>query len=589
MIKIINILPQPVDCSHEDGEFILDSRVQIVLGPGCSEKALHSAKLIQEEIINIIGLKPVITKSFSRPRVGHIHLSRKNGEQESYELKINSDLIMIAGADQAGLFYGAQTLIQVIRGQGTVLPGLVINDRPYFENRGYYHDVTRGKVPTLETLKELVERISFYKINQLQLYIEHTFAFEKYSEIWAGSDPLTAGEILQLDEYCRKFNVDLVPSLATFGHLYQALRTDTLSHLAELEEPNEGSFSWIERMRHHTLDVSNPESLQFVRNMLKEFIPLFSSNKFNICGDETFDLGSGKNKELAEEKGKGRLYAGFLNKIIAEVKKYDKEVMFWGDIILDYPELLDELPEDLICLNWYYGEEPCEENFRAMAGSGIPQYVCPGVSGWNRLMNDMDTAFQNITRMVGYGKKYDAAGVLNTDWGDYGHINLFASSMPGMIYGANLAWNPDTIKGNNYHEQEFEKIDARISQLEFGDNTGRIVGVLRELAREQIVNWGDIVLWKEKKYEETSLEFDVKGMFEKVSEKDLLKGYERARELAQKILNLAVQAAEDRKSDFEEFYVSARGIALFDLLALYIKKFDYGQGQSSVDITPEEL
>ena len=48
-------------------------------------------------------------------------------------------------------------------------------------------------------------------------------------------------------------------------------------------------------MAHYTLDASAPESLEFVRQMIDEFIPLFTSNKFNICCDETFDLGKGKN------------------------------------------------------------------------------------------------------------------------------------------------------------------------------------------------------------------------------------------------------------------------------------------------------
>ena len=184
----------------------------------------------------------------------------------------------------------------------------------------------------------------------MQLYIEHTFAFEDMSEVWRDKDPITAEEILILDEYCKKRHIELIPSLATFGHLYEVLRTKSYEDLCELENSRESEYSYIDRMAHHTLDVSNNKSLELVYNMLNEFIPLFSSNKFNICCDETFDLGKGKSKYIAEEIGNGKLYVDFLNKVISYVKNHNKTVLFWGDVILNHKELLKDIPEDTICL-----------------------------------------------------------------------------------------------------------------------------------------------------------------------------------------------------------------------------------------------
>ncbi len=128
----------------------------------------------------------------------------------------------------------------------------------------------------------------------------------------------------------------------------------------------EDKYSFYERMAHHTLDVSNEESLKLVENMLEQYIPLFTSDKFNICGDETFDLGKGKSKELLDKIGEGKLYIDFLNKVISIVKKYDKKVMFWGDVILNHADLLNELPKDLICLNWNYSNEVTEEKTKTI-------------------------------------------------------------------------------------------------------------------------------------------------------------------------------------------------------------------------------
>jgi len=590
------LIPKPVKKENHDGRFFLKPNTEIILDNNNKFKSLNNAKILQKEIENKVGFKLLINKYNIKKEETNICLRKSKEKKQSYMLEITKKKIEIIGADEIGLFYGIQTLRQIIRKHGASLPCLRIEDYPFFKHRGFYHDITRGKVPTLDTLKDLVDKISFYKLNQLQLYIEHTFAFKKYSEIWLGSDPLTSEEILLLDEYCKNRNVELVPSLATFGHLYHALRTDKLSYLAEMEDAGENKFSWLDRMRHHTLDVSNPDSFEFVRNMLKQFIPLFSSDKFNVCGDETFDLGKGKTKNLVKKIGKGKLYISFLKKIINEVKKYDKKVMFWGDIILKYPELLDELPEDIICLNWNYNKNPNEKDFEDIYKSNIPQLVCPGVSGWNKLMNDMDSAFYNITRVVSYGKKYNALGVLNTDWGDYGHINLLSNSIPGMIYGAALSWNPDTIENltNNLNKEDFlmekfNEIDEIISRLEFNDNSGEIVKLLRDLSRNQIINWGHIVQWKEIKYKETSVDINIGKLFKELSGKELKKSYYESLQISHKIINKMNQVNDINRLEYREFYISAQGVALLNALAIYIKKYDFDQDIISIDISMMDL
>ncbi|WP_455717358.1 hypothetical protein [Anaerosporobacter sp.] len=71
------------------------------------------------------------------------------------------------------------------------------------------------------------------------------------------------------------------------------------------------------------------------------------------------------------------------------------------------------------------------------------QILCPGVIGWNQLVNANADAYENIKRICTYAYQYDAIGVLNTDWGDYGHVNHPEFSMIGMIYGAAFSWNKE--------------------------------------------------------------------------------------------------------------------------------------------------
>ena len=158
-----------------------------------------------------------------------------------------------------------------------------------------------------------------YKLNQLQLYMEHTFLFAKFSEVWRDDTPLTPEDILELDAYCRKRHIELIPSIACFGHLYKVLRTRTYCHLCELPDMEQEPFGFVDRMKHHTLDVSNPESMQLAKSLIDEFMPLFTSKYFNICADETFDLGKGKSAGLAETKGTQRMYLDFVKELCGYV------------------------------------------------------------------------------------------------------------------------------------------------------------------------------------------------------------------------------------------------------------------------------
>lgn len=580
----MNILPQPQNIQLKEGSFIICRTTRIVLDKNCGDDELRSALLLKEEIYQSIGLTLEIVKTIKALCNNAIFVCREFHDTRSYHIEISNTHIMISADSSREVFYAIQTLRQLIRTEGNAIPCAVIHDKSDYSYRGFYHDVTRGKVPKIETLKDLADRLSFYKINQMQLYIEHTFAYGNQSEVWMESDPLTAEEILILDEYCRQRYIELVPSIATFGHLYHALRSKSFRHLCELQMDEKRPFSWIDRMRHHTLDVSNPESFQFVALMIDEVMPLFHSDKFNIGCDETFDLGMGKSKSLADKYGKGKLYVDFLNKITEYVKKHGKKVMIWGDIILKYPEYIEQIPKDVICLNWEYAADVDMDKIEKIAGFGLQQYVCSGVTGWNRFINDMDNACMNIKNMVNYGMIHNAIGVLNTDWGDFGHINLLSSSIPGMIYGADLSWNWNS-------KDDISVSDDKISRVEFGDKSGSLVGLLRQLSRCSFLNWEHVVLWYEyhtfrfhiEKYHEIKVEIQT------WKEEDIINAIHCSEEIENKLQKLAQSVLTARRQDVEEYIICNRALILFNSLALLIKKFEFHEEVNNLNLCPNDL
>ena len=388
---------------------------------------------------------------------------------EGYVLTISPRGIEIAFREAGGLRAAAATLRQLLRQYGRHLPCLKIRDWPDFSRRGVMLDISRGRVPKLETLIEFAEHLADFKINELQLYTEHTFAYRKCKSVWQSWGALTGKEIRRLDARCRELGIDLVPNQNSFGHLRHFLEHPGLKKLAEVSAPYEDASGGFVR-RPTTLAPNHPGTLPFLRGLYDELLPNFSSRFFNVGCDETWDLGRGQSKKLCQSKGQGRVYLDFLKKIHREVSRRGRTTMFWGDIILKYPHLIKQLPGDVIALNWgYEANHPFEKETRRFAKSGIPFYVCPGTSTWQTLIGRHDNALANLRAAAKSGHKHGAIGYLITDWGDGGHPQPLTVSWPMLLAGAALAWN----------RQDFDEKNLApvLSRDVFVDSTGRIADV----------------------------------------------------------------------------------------------------------------
>ena len=367
---------------------------------------------------------------------------------EGYELRISEKHIEIQAESTVGAFWAIQTLRQLFKEEQ--VPCLYIKDWPDFPSRGFYHDVTRGKIPTVETIKKLIDDMVYYKLNSLQLYVEHVFEFEETKALWDSTGYLTKAEIQEIDAYCKDNFVDFVPSLSTFGHLYDLLEQEQYKHLQVLKGYESIPNFWHARMHHHTIDPLNPESFEVIKSLLAQYAPNFTSEYFNICCDETFDL------TRYEEEGYdiGRIYIDFVKKIIDHMQNQDKKIMMWADILLKHPETIAELSDDILFLNWFYRNDIdlIEKKIAEFARSGKKQIVCPGTNSWLRLCENVDVEEVNITKMIEIGHKYGAAGVLNTNWGDWGNPCSLELGMYGLVLGAEKSWSVQTELNDEFYD-----------------------------------------------------------------------------------------------------------------------------------------
>ena len=361
---------------------------------------------------------------------------------QAYRLRITESQVVAEASDRSGLFYAAVTFAQLVRGSAGCLPVCEIEDAPDFPARGVMLDISRDKVPTLATLFELADLLAELKLNQLQLYTEHTFAYRGHEEVWRDASPMTPEEVRALDVYCRERCIDLVPNQNSFGHLERWLTLTRYNGLAEL--PQGGApLPWGGVHEKPTsLCPTDPRSEAFLADLYDQLLPNFSSRLFNVGCDETFDLrGAGRSAESVRRLGEGRVYLDFLKKIHALVHARGRTPAFWGDIIIRHPELVPEIPAGSLALEWgYEADHPFDAHGALFAASGVPFYVCPGTSSWNSLAGRTANMLQNMRSAAMNGLKYGACGYLITDWGDGGHWQPLAVSYAGYVYGAALSW-----------------------------------------------------------------------------------------------------------------------------------------------------
>ena len=135
-------------------------------------------------------------------------------------------------------------------------------------------DVSRCKVPTMQSIFSLIDLLAELSYNELQLYIEHTFAFKNHNEVWKDASPLTSEEIQIIDKYCRERFIELVPNLNSFGHFERWLMHSSYKHLAECPNGFRREEPFMVR-DHGTTLKPNQESLDFINQLYEEFFTKF--------------------------------------------------------------------------------------------------------------------------------------------------------------------------------------------------------------------------------------------------------------------------------------------------------------------------
>ncbi len=392
-----------------------------------------------------------------------------NFDAEGYLLSVSASEIVVAARTAAGVFYGLQTLKQLVRGEGAeaYVQGVRVTDWPQMRWRGVSDDISRGPVPTLDYVKRQLRTFASFKLNMHSFYIEHVFESKAHPLISPEGGSLTPEEIRELVAYARRYHIELVPEQQTFGHLHKALKLEKYNELAEVPYGD-------------MLSPQQEGSYQLIADWYRELDPLFPGKFFHIGADETFELGEGQSREAVRARGLGAVYFEHLRRVREILKPYGRRLMFWGDIALNHPELIKSVPPDMIVMNWDYTARPSfESRIKPFKDAGLEQFVCPGVQSWSQIFPNTDAAALNIYNFVRDGQRAGALGMMNTQWDDDGE-SLFEMTWYGIVLGAAVSWQ-DVGSSQRETPAEVAEFDSKFDWAFFRREGDRFVKAIRQL------------------------------------------------------------------------------------------------------------
>lgn len=437
------------------------------------------------------------------------------GGDEAYKLRVTKDGVEISAASRLGAMQALRTLKQLIRQFPDALPCLNIEDWPEFPIRGAMLDISRDRVPTMGCLYELVDKLAEMKLNHLQLYIEHTFAYAGHEAVWRDASPITPDEMRALDAYCAARGVELCANQNCLGHMERWLKHDDYAHLGEMAAPYFSDIWGGYYAEPSTVDPSNPASLALFKDLLAQLIPNCSGRYVNIGCDEPIDLGKGRSKALCEAKGRLTVYGEHVSKVANLVSDMGRRPQFWADP--DFGNKRDELPEfpkNLISLVWGYDENlDFTPRVTSIGEAGYETWVAPGANGWLSFTGRTKVRRSNFEHAAAT-RKLGCVGFLNTEWGDHGHRQQWPVSLLGLAEGAYVSWTgkaPTSGKAAGLHLFGDAGTGEWLEQLGLADDCIR-TGNSNATFRDAMFTFfnpegpGDLKQWREVKANLKALE-----------------------------------------------------------------------------------
>jgi hexosaminidase len=347
------VIPEPQKVALSGKDFELTAPWRLELGPGvkADDVAVVSLKEGLEERFHFVlsgvkGKGGATLKLAIDPHAVEVGESADREKsalaEQAYRMQLTPTEITITGNSPTGLFYGVQTLVQLLKPQGGKLwlPEGEISDWPDLQLRVIYWDDAHH-LEHLDVLKAALRQAAFYKINGFAIKLEGYFQYKSAAPI-VEPYALSPTELQELTDYALHYHVELIPYLDAPAHDAFILKHPEYAKLREYAESN------------YEFCTTNPDTYKLFYGMFDDLLAANKGSKYiELSTDEPYFVGTAHNSQCDEATrakqlgGNGKLLAEFITKTAGYLHDRGRQVLFWGEYPLE-PGDIAAIPSYLI-------------------------------------------------------------------------------------------------------------------------------------------------------------------------------------------------------------------------------------------------
>lgn len=350
------IIPQPQKIREISGELRV-SDIEYITVSGCDMPVLYGfLDQLPHKATKGIGVKLIKGENF--PEIG----------EEGYYLNVAPSSIVIKANTEAGLFYGANTLAQIIQDaidRKTDLKCIEITDYPALPVRAVHFD-TKHHLDRTEYYYSLIDQLAYWKINTIIWELEDKLRYERRPEC-AAPNALSKQEMMAISDYAKERHIEISPLVQGLGHASFILKNHW-----ELRENPQSDWEFC---------PSNPATYELQFDLYRDALEALPHGKFlHVGGDEITKIGI-DDRCIATGKTPFELQMLWLEKVCDFAKQQGRTPIFWDDMPFKYagiwrlinPNLSDEevdakwstekldsavdlFPKECIYMRWLYGD-----------------------------------------------------------------------------------------------------------------------------------------------------------------------------------------------------------------------------------------
>jgi hypothetical protein len=442
------ILPQPQKISYTGGKLKVSGlSIRFASKPGIEDRfaALELSKILSKAAASKVAIGEVASggRTVTLNRTGAVDALPVPGEKtgpdsrEAYTIKVTPQNITITSRSSAGLYYGVQTVRQMIEGEGAnaFIPGAEIQDWPSLAYRGLMMDMSHMQLPKVEEIKHQLDFLALWKTNQYYFYSEGSIELKGYPLLMADAR-YTQDQVKDIIAYAKERHIDVVPNMELYGHLNDLFR---LEQYADMSVTTHGA----------EFKPADPRVKPLVNDWITQISRLFPSPFFHIGFDETWVI------EI-EAKRTGRpaeqLYLEMLNQTTEMVEKHGKKALVWADMLQKYHSIIPNISKNSIAVPWHYfpkKEQEYDQLLSPFPKVGVDIIVQSALINWRDLTPSFDISFENVDLLLKAGRKYNTIGFINSAWTDDPQT-LTRLGFPDFAYGSIASWQSVPMDQKNF-------------------------------------------------------------------------------------------------------------------------------------------